>query len=150
MKKCVFVFTSLLSVFGMTLAQAELVISEPTIRILPPGTPNTAVYFSVENSGEKDVSLVDVRTTIADKAELHNHVQDGDVMKMEKQQAVVVAAGEKVTFQPGGLHIMVFGIKQPLEMGEQVEVVLITEDHKQVAFSARAVMPGEHSHHHHH
>lgn len=142
--------SAFLLVFCSFFSIAEVVVSDATIRLLPPGTPNTSAYFTVKNTGEKDVYLVGAQSEVAKTVELHNHVMKGEVMRMEKQEKVKVAAGETVTFQPGGLHIMLFGLKSPLSENQHVEIGLNTQEGGVVTFSAKAARPGAHSHHGHH
>src|SRR3546814_982987 len=58
--------------------------------------------------------LVAVETPVAGRAETHRTVRDGDVMRMEPAEIVEVPAGAQVEFAPGGLHIMLMDLKQPL------------------------------------
>lgn len=145
----------LLTVFLSALCHAELVISEAKVRLLPPGVPNTSAYFVAENTSESDIVLVSGYASFVSKVELHNHVMKGEVMKMEKQDEVIIAAGESVRFQPGGLHLMLFGLitKGVLKEGQVVRLSLIQKNGKRTQFDATVVMPGQesdNSHHHHH
>jgi copper(I)-binding protein len=133
-------------------AHSRLVIEDATIRILPPGINNTAVYLSIKNTGSQAVYLTDVKTNIARTAELHAHIMDGDVMRMEQQSEIVIPAGETVLFQPGGYHIMVFGLHQALQVGQQVKVTFITGLGQEIDFTANGALPGDekvggHQHH---
>ena len=96
----------------------DLSIHRPWSRELPPVAPNGAAYFRVENGGSAMVRIVSVSTPIADRAELHAHETDGGVMKMRHLREVEVPAGGEVSFEPGGLHVMLIGLKQPLKAGE--------------------------------
>lgn len=96
----------------------DLSIHRPWSRELPPVAPNGAAYFRVENGGSETVRIVSVSTPIADRAELHAHETDGGVMKMRHLHEVEVPAGGEVSFEPGGLHVMLIGLKQPLTAGE--------------------------------
>ena len=101
-----------------------LSIHRPWSRELPPVAPNGAAYFRVENGGRETVRIVSVSTPIADRAELHAHETDGGVMKMRHVHSVEVPAGGSVSFEPGGLHVMLIGLKQPLVGGESFPLTL--------------------------
>jgi copper(I)-binding protein len=101
-----------------------LSIHRPWSRELPPVAPNGAAYFRVENGGSETVRIVSVSTPIADRAELHAHETDGGVMKMRHVHSVEVPAGGSVSFEPGGLHVMLIGLKQPLVDGESFPLTL--------------------------
>lgn len=143
------VFLSVVCVLTSFFAQADLVIKDATVRLLPPGVPNTAVYFSVTNTGDQSRFLTAAESAIAEKVELHNHVMRGEVMKMEQQAFVEVGAGQTIEFKPGGLHLMVFGLNTPLVENKQVKVAVVTRNGEKIAFNATAQKPGGQMHHHH-
>jgi copper(I)-binding protein len=87
------------------------------------GAP-AAVYLDIENGGEVDDRLTGVETPIAERAELHAHVMEGDVMKMRRLEAVDIPAGGKVAFAPGERHVMLFGLARSLEEGERFQLTL--------------------------
>ena len=60
----------------------------------------------------------------AAKTQLHEMTNDHGVMKMREVSAIDLPPGEKVTLKPGGLHIMMMGLKQPLRPGESVPLTL--------------------------
>lgn len=82
-----------------------------------------AVYFDVEVAGD-DVLLA-VSTSVAALAELHETVMDSGAMTMgEADGGVALAAGEPVRFEPGGYHVMLVGLAQPLDVGETFTLTL--------------------------
>lgn len=83
-----------------------------------------AAFLILHNRGAKADRLTAVETPVSEKAELHTHVQEGEVMKMREVPAIDVPAGGQVTFQPGGFHIMLIGLKQPLEEGTSFPIKL--------------------------
>lgn len=102
----------------------ELHIAHPWSRALPPNAPVGAAYFVVHNSGESEDRLLGAQTPRAEKAELHTHVHMGEVMKMQKIDSLGIPAGGAVTFAPGGNHLMLFGLQQPLVAGERFALTL--------------------------
>lgn len=131
-------------------ADVPLKIENPVVRLLPPTVKNTAAYFSVINTSEDDVYLVGGESDLVERVELHNHVMDGEVMRMEKQASVLIPAGEMVVFQPGGLHVMLFGLKQTLRADQQVSITLETQNGQAIPIVARVGEPTQSSGHHHH
>ena len=91
---------------------------------LPPVSPNGAAYFRIENRGQASDRLVSAHSPIADRAEIHTHEMDGGMMTMRRVHAVEVPAQGEVTFKPGGLHVMLLGLKQPLVAGERFPLAL--------------------------
>ena len=68
--------------------------------------------------------LVAASTPVADKAELHTMSMSGMVMKMRPIAGVNIPAGQKVTLAPGGMHIMLIGLKKPLQAGQSFPLAL--------------------------
>ena len=96
-------------------------------RAMPPTAPTGAVYFLISNPGETPDKLVGVKTPRAEKAELHTHVHKGDVMSMEQIESVELAPGGEVAFKPGGNHVMLFKLTEPLVAGQHFPLTLIFE-----------------------
>lgn len=117
---------------------------------------NGSAYMTISNSGTAPDQLIAVTSPAADKVELHTHIKEGEVMKMRPVQAIDVKAGEHAVLEPGGLHIMLIGLKEPLKEGEKFPLTLTFEKAGSVAVEvavqsvgASAPMPahmGEHKH----
>lgn len=93
-------------------------------RALPPVVPNGAAYLQIHNVGTKSDTLLSVSTSIAKHSMVHeSYFEDGKVA-MRHINNLVVNAGESVEFKPGGFHIMLMGLKEPLNEGTNFELVL--------------------------
>ena len=58
-------------------------------------------------------------------AEIHEMAMDNAVMTMRAlPDGVEIKPGETLTFKPGGLHLMLMGLKKPLVQGTDVHVTL--------------------------
>jgi copper(I)-binding protein len=102
----------------------SLHIDHPWSRELPPNAPTAPAYFVVHNNGQQPDKLMSVRTPVAGRAELHEHVHQGDMMKMQKVDSVVIPAGDQAVFAPSGYHVMLFDLKQPLRDGDRFPLTL--------------------------
>jgi copper(I)-binding protein len=138
----------LLLLLVSSMAQSDLLITEASVRLLPPSLPNTSAYFTIKNSGEKERVLIGASTPIAALAELHNHIMLNDMMRMEKQDSITIGAGETITFAPGGLHMMIFTLKTPLQNGQDVKLALHSKDGEIHRFSATVGEATSSTHHH--
>lgn len=129
----------------------DLTISDPWSRALPPNAPAGAAYFTVTNQGQAQDRLVGAASDIAGKAELHTHVKAGEMMRMQKVDAVDIPAGGEATFAPGGNHVMLIGLKRPLKDGEQFPLTLEFEKAGKVRVEVpvRADAQGGMQHHDH-
>lgn len=89
----------------------------------------TAVYFVIRNNGQKDEALHDVAApAVTDEAMLHESKTVDNIMTMEHVHQIDVPAGESVTLKPGGLHIMLMDVKEELQPGDSVRLVLYFEN----------------------
>lgn len=110
------------------MALADIVISEATVREILPGRSMTAGYFNISNSKTTEVELVGASSPQFGSIELHQHSHKDGMMKMEQVKSVVIAAGEQVHFQPGGLHLMMFDAKTSISQGQQIPLSLEFKD----------------------
>jgi copper(I)-binding protein len=69
---------------------------------------------------------------VAGVAEIHEMKMDGDVMTMRPAGAIVLPAGKPVELKPGGLHLMLMDLKQPLAAGSSVPLTLLLKDSRGV------------------
>ncbi len=130
----------------------DLLIDQPWSRELPPNAPAGAAYFTLHNAAGSADRLVGASTPRAGHSELHTHVHRDGLMKMEEVPSVEVPASGAVHFQPGGLHVMLFDLKQPLKAGEQFPLTLEFEKAGKVEVqvqvqSADATAPAAHGMH---
>lgn len=129
MKRVFQVFIAVLFL-GASMAHAHdydvgtLNIDHPWSRATVAGIPNGVAYFGLKNTGDQDDRLVSASTPVADRAELHNHVVDGEVVRMRHVDNIEIPAGGSVALEPSGLHVMLMGLKQPLKEGETFELTL--------------------------
>jgi len=107
---------------GMPKAMAQnymvgnIEISQPWAR---PSTVNTgAAYFTLTNKGQSSDALTSVSGDVAGKVELHTMTMDGNIMRMRRVESLILPAGKSISVEPGGLHIMLIGLKKPLVEGE--------------------------------
>lgn len=108
-------------------ADAKPTVTQVWSRAMPPTAPTGAVYFVMSNPGDTPDRLIDVQTPRAEKAELHTHVHKGELMSMERIDSVELPGGGEVSFRPGGHHVMLFKLSEPLVAGEHFPLTLIFE-----------------------
>jgi periplasmic copper chaperone A len=68
-----------------------------------------------------------VESPVAGRVEMHTMTMEGDVMRMRHVPRVELPAGKPVKLAPGGLHLMLFGVKEPLVPGARVPLALTVE-----------------------
>ncbi|MEM8951899.1 MAG: copper chaperone PCu(A)C [Pseudomonadota bacterium] len=89
--------------------------------------PNSAAYMTLMTHGDAADKLVGATTPVAETVELHNHIIEGDIAKMREVEAIEVKPGEMATLEPGGYHVMLIGLKEPLTAGEVLPLTLTFE-----------------------
>lgn len=107
----------------------DLLVSNPWSQELPPNAPTVAAYFVIHNTGATPDRLLSAETPLAEKAELHEHVMQSDLMKMQQVSSVAVPAKGELTFAPMAYHVMLLGLKDRnlLANGKQLPLTLTFE-----------------------
>ncbi len=103
----------------------SLQITQPWARATPRGAASGAAYMTVKNSGSKTAHLNCVSSDAAAKCEIHEMSMAGGVMRMRPVEGgLEVKPGQTVTLKPGGFHMMLTGLKAPLQEGKTLEATL--------------------------
>ena len=108
-----------------------------------------AAYLSIENSGDKPVRLKSARTLAADSVEIHEMSMTDGIMRMrDLPDGVRVDPGAKVALAPGGIHLMLKGLKQPLAEKDKVPLTLTFEDGTEIEVELHVQIPKPDEHKH--
>ena len=107
----------------------DLQITAAAIKAMTPGQPVAGGFVTVVNNGKQDDRLVSVTVAEgADHVELHEMAINNDVMTMRKlADGLPLPAGKTVEFKPGGLHMMIMGVKKPFTAGMTIKTTLMFE-----------------------
>lgn len=103
-------------------------VREAYARAVPPGQSNSAMFMDLTNDSGTDRAVVGAESPVCKTAELHTHIHQGGMMMMRRIDRIDLPAGKTVALQPGGLHVMLIGLKRPLVPGESVDLTLIFAD----------------------
>jgi len=109
---------------------------------------NSAAFMSITNHSDKEDRLLAVKTKIASKPSLHNHINDNGIMKMRRVEYVTIAGNDRFELKPGGFHIMLMGLKAPLIEGNQFNMTLIFKNAGEISVSVKIKKLGAMSHNH--
>lgn len=116
---------------GQAQAQAQagsgLTVEQPWARPTARSAPNGAVYLTIANKGPAADRLVQAQAGVSARTELHTHLNDGGVMRMRPVTAIDIPAGGSAELKPGGLHVMLLGLKAPLVAGSSFPLTLTFE-----------------------
>lgn len=127
-----FVACALWAAFGWAASAHEfklgdLLIDHPWARASIGETPNGAAYMTITTQGEDSDRLLRVESRVAKRVELHAHLMEDGIMKMRAVDAIEIAPGEPTLLQPGGLHVMLMGLQNPLVKGMSFPMTLVFE-----------------------
>ena len=128
-------FYNRLIFFGIVLlapwvASAETILVEDAyVRASSKLAKSAAAFMEIRNTSSRGDRLLDVKSDVAKKVELHTHIEgDDDVMKMRRvEDGFVVSANGVLKLERGGDHIMLMGLSQPFVDGEAISLTLIFE-----------------------
>lgn len=126
MSRIVFALCAFGSIFAALAAADGIVVREVWARATAPGQTVAGIYFDIESA--RDARLVGVESALTNTAELHFMDMKDGVMRMREVSAVDLPAGTTVKFKPGGYHVMLFDLEQPLTAGGDVAFDLLVED----------------------
>ena len=128
-------FYNRLIFFGIVLlapwvASAETILVEDAyVRATSKLAKSAAAFMEIRNTSSRGDRLLDVKSDVAKKVELHTHIEgDDDVIKMRRvEDGFVVSANGVLKLERGGDHIMFMGLSQPFVDGEAISLTLIFE-----------------------
>ncbi len=108
-----------------------------------PGAEVAVAYFSVRNTGKEPLVLQSVTTDRAPEAALHQQRRAGNMVRMQPVGPLTIPPGKTLTLEPGGLRLMLTGIKRPLAPGDSVTLTLTFEGQGDVPVVAPVRPSGE-------
>jgi copper(I)-binding protein len=116
-------FTATLAIAGAALAQInQLEVTNAWARATPAKAENGAVYVTIQSPTAD--RLLSASSPVAKKTELHTMEMAGMVMKMRPLSGLDIPVGQPVALKPGGEHIMLVGLQQPLREGQSFPLTL--------------------------
>lgn len=108
-----------------SLAQAEVTVKEAWVRATVPQQHATGAFMQILSG--TDMRLVEVQTSAAGVAEVHEMKMDNKVMKMRALPQLDLPAGKTVELKPGSVHLMLMDLKAQIKAGDTVSLILILE-----------------------
>jgi len=129
--------------------QGDISIGHIWARATPAGATTAAIYVPLLNTGMEEDKLVGATTDLADKIEIHGETKENGITKMTMLAAIDLEPNQPVTLEPGGMHLMVVGLKQPLKEGDMFPLTLKFEKAGEIKVEAKIAAIGatpEHQH----
>jgi hypothetical protein len=87
-----------------------------------------AAYLTIRNEGSEEEVLARIKSSVSAMAEVHETTMTGGIARMGPAGALKIAAGGEMVLKPGGRHVMLMKLKQPLKEGKKFTLTLIFEN----------------------
>jgi periplasmic copper chaperone A len=108
------------------------------------GSGTGALFFTVSNGGATADRLVAAKASVAKLVEIHEMATVGNVMTMAPlADGLEIPAGGSVELKPGGYHVMMFGLRQDLNAGDQFEATIVFETAGDLTLPVPVIMKAE-------
>jgi periplasmic copper chaperone A len=104
-----------------------IAVVAPWSRPTPGAAKNGAVFLEIKSAADEADKLLSASGAVAENIEIHNHINDNGIMQMRRVDFIDIAEGSSTKLVPGGYHIMLLGLKQPLKAGETFKLKLTFE-----------------------
>jgi len=102
-----------------------------------------AGFFGLTNKGAEPDRLVAATSPLAERIEIHAiKVVGGDVAMRQREAGLVLPAGATLTLQPRGYHLLLMGLRTPLQPGDRLAVTLIFEKTGSIDIELAVEAPG--------
>lgn len=115
----------LIACAAMPASAANISVSDAWARATMPGQKVSGAYMQIQS--DTDARLVGVTSTAVPRVEVHEMKMDGGVMRMRELEAIDLPKGKTVSLEPGGLHIMLMNLSQPIAAGDVIPLTLTVE-----------------------
>jgi copper(I)-binding protein len=126
--------------------QAQVTVKDAWVRATVPQQKATGAFMQLQAG--KDSKLVSASSPVTPVVEVHEMVMQDNVMKMRQVPGIDLPAGKTVELKPGGYHVMLMDLKQPVKEGDVVPITLVVEgkdgkrESVEVKASVRALAAG--------
>ena len=145
-------FFFLISVTASTIAAAgKLEAHDAWAREAPPNAAVMAAYLTLHNHSPKTYTLVSVSSPDFERVEMHRTEQHDGMTKMLPVTRVILSTNGSVSFQPGGIHLMLIKPKKILKSGDSISLTLFFTDESSLKISVpvkKGTSGKEHGMHH--
>ncbi|UVK53256.1 copper chaperone PCu(A)C [Mesorhizobium sp. AR02] len=139
------IYAALMLALGLLVAGSAVAGSNQVVveKAWARATPKMAVtgggYLTVTNHGPGEDRLLEVTSPVAEKIQFHTMTIDNGVAKMTRLLTIELQPGVPVVFKPGGIHMMLLGLKHQLKEGETVPLTLTFEKADAVEVDAQVL-----------
>jgi hypothetical protein len=118
-----FVVAGFVAAFAASVsAWSQVTVSQPWVRGTVQGQKATGAFMQLKSAD--GAALVAAQSPVAGVVEIHEMRMENNVMRMRAIPKLDLPAGQMVDLKPGGYHVMLMELKQPLKKGDTVPITL--------------------------
>ena len=130
---------SLIALTATAWAQTTVKVDDAWVRGTVATQKATGAFMRLTPSA--NARLVAAQSPVAGVVEIHEMAMENDVMKMRQVSGLDLTAGRTLELKPGGYHVMLMDLKQPLKGGDSVPLTLVFEDGAKKRFTQEIQAP---------
>lgn len=136
----------LLAVASIFAIATELRIDDIYARTSMKNAQNGAVFMTITNGLKRDMTIVSASSSVCSSTELHEHAHVDGMMVMRQVQNITIPSQSSVKLEPGGLHVMLMGLKKPLANGDKIDLELTFDTGTKLTITDVSVTSMQHKH----
>lgn len=122
------------------LASSQITVKTPKVEIYTKNTNSAEIYMELDNTSKNTYALIAANSPVANQVQLHKTIQEGQGQSMMRPvPKIEIPAKKDSELQPGGFHVMLMNLKNPLKIGEDVPFTLIFSDGSYLKLDAKVV-----------
>jgi copper(I)-binding protein len=146
------IFFVMLCLLSPVMAAPAVDVEDPWIREAPPASTVLAAYMVIKNNGDTQYTITRIESPDFRDAQIHRTVVEDGVAKMMPVEQLPLPVHGSISFEPGGLHLMLFDPLRSLREGDEVKLVIHVSNGDSITVQAPVVRKrgeDDHAHHHH-
>lgn len=128
---------------------SDLMVMDPWVPLAPPAAKAHAAFVMIHNHSDSPKTLISASSDNYKMAHIHQSEDKDGVATMSMVEQIKIPAGGMLAMKPGGLHIMLMGPKNPVNLGDEIPVTLNFEDGTSVDLTALVKKRHAHTQHNH-
>lgn len=103
----------------------DIKVDNAWLRATVPGQQVAGAFMDI--TSPVNAKLIGAKSDVAGSMEMHSMSMKNGVMEMREIKTLPLPKGKLVKLSPGGFHLMLFDLKQPMKAGEIVPIKLTIE-----------------------
>ncbi len=122
------------------LASNQITVKTPKVEIYTKNTNSAEIYMELDNASKISYALIAANSPMAEQVQLHKTINEGHGQSMMRPVTKIeIPAKKDADLKPGGFHVMLIDLKQPLKIGTDVPFTLIFSDGSYLKLDAKVV-----------